>query len=50
MGVIKSIAQGTGLGEAPVMLVFAVVLNFGLVLYQIKAGKTINKLHKRPYL
>lgn len=50
MGVIESIAQGMGMGTASLMLVFAVALNLGLVLYQIKAGKTINRLRNRPYL
>jgi len=50
IGGIEAIAQRMGTGTAPLMLVFAVVLNLGLVLYQIKAGKTINKLCNRPYL
>ncbi len=50
LGVIESIAQRMDTGAAPLMLLFAVVLNLGLVLYQIKAGKTINKLCNRPYL
>lgn len=50
LGAIDSIAQRMGMGTAPVMIAFVVVFNFGLVLYQIKAGKTINRLRNRPYL
>lgn len=50
IGLIESIARSTGTGVGPLMFVFAVVLNLGLVLYQVKAGKAINKLRNRPYL
>lgn len=50
IGLIESIARSMGTGVGPLMFVFAVVLNLGLILYQVKAGKTINKLRNRPYL
>lgn len=49
-GLLGAIAKVMDFSEAPVVLIFAIALNLCLVLFQIKAGKTINKLLKRPYL
>lgn len=48
--VIRSIGELLHIGGGAAVVIFAVLVNVGLVFYQIRAGKTINKLCKRPYI
>ncbi len=47
---IGSIGELLHIGGGTAVVLFAVLVNAGLVFYQIRAGKTINKLCKRPYI
>ncbi len=47
---IRSIGEMLHIGGGAAVVIFAVLVNAGLVSYQIRAGKTINKLCKRPYI
>jgi divalent metal cation (Fe/Co/Zn/Cd) transporter len=48
--VISSIGEMLNIGGGTAVVIFAVLVNAGLVYYQISSGKTINKLCKRPYI
>ena len=49
-GVVESIGASLNLSEGVSWFVFAILLNVGLVFYQIGKGKVINRMCKRPYL
>ena len=49
-GVVESIGASLNLSEGVSWFVFAILLNLGLVFYQIGKGKVINKICKRPYI
>ncbi len=49
-GVVVSIGASLNLSEGVSWFVFAVLVNLGLVFYQIGKGKVINKMCKRPYI
>ncbi len=48
--VIRAIGEMLRIGGGTAVVLFAVLVNAGLVFYQIRAGKTINKLCKRPFI
>lgn len=49
-GAVGSFGAALQIGEGVAVIVFAVLVNVGLVAYQISAGKKINTLCKRPYI
>ena len=49
-GVVESIGASLNMSEGVSWFVFAILLNVGLVFYQIGKGKVINKICKRPYI
>lgn len=49
-GVVESIGASLNLSKGVSWFLFAILLNLGLVFYQIGKGKVINKMCKRPYI
>ena len=49
-GVVESIGKSLSLSEVVSWFVFAILVNVGLVFYQISKGKVINRMCKRPYI
>lgn len=49
-GLVGQLGARLGAGEGVSVIGFSVLTNFVLVLYQVSAGKQINRLAKRPYI
>lgn len=49
-GIVGFIGGALQIGEGVAVIAFAVLVNVGLVAYQVSAGKRINTLCKRPYI
>ncbi len=49
-GVVESIGASIKLSEGISWFLFAILVNVGLVFYQISKGKVINRICKRPYI
>lgn len=49
-GVIESIGKSLNLSNGVSWFVFAILVNLGIVFYQISKGKVINRMCKRPYI
>jgi Na+/pantothenate symporter len=49
-GGVKVLAGGLGIGEGAAVFIFAAVVNLAAVLYQVNAGKVINRKCGRPYV
>ncbi|MDH4183363.1 MAG: hypothetical protein OEV92_04010 [Nitrospinota bacterium] len=49
-GALAALAGAAGVGDGVIMFLFAIAVNVAAVLYQVKAGKDINRKCNRPYI